>query len=162
MKAVRILLLTLLGVNLAIAQTKVSGTTQCGKPDKQQLTEVGDRPHHAFIISQGKCTWTKPLEIEGAKTQGGPFTVFSEQSGNIMRDHGYVMDTLDSGDKYTVRIDSTETWSGGKPVSERGTWSFTSGTGKIKGIKGKGTFSGKADGDNMVITVEGEYQIPKP
>jgi hypothetical protein len=101
------------------------------------------------------------MEIEGAKTQGGTFTVFSEHSGNTMRDHGYVTETMDSGDKYTVRIDSTEMWGGGKPVSERGTWSFTNGTGKIKGIKGKGTFAGKSDGDNMVLTIEGEYQLPK-
>ena len=161
MKAVRILLLTFLGVNLAIAQTKISGTAQCGKPEKQQSMDVGDRAHHSFIIGQGKCTWTKPLEIEGARSQGGTFTVFSEQSGNTVRDHGYVMDTMDSGDKYTVRIDSTETWSGGKPVSERGTWSFINGIGKLKGIKGNGTYTGKADGDNMVITVEGEYQISK-
>src|SRR5690349_429721 len=126
MKIVGIVALTLLGVNLGLGQTKVSGTAQCGKPEKQQSMEVGDRPHHSFIIGQGKCTWTKPLEIEGASTQGGTFTVFSEQSGNTVRNHGYVMDNMDSGDKYTVRIDSTEMWSGGKPLSERGTWSFTS------------------------------------
>ena len=56
MKAVRILLLTFLGVNLAIAQTKISGTAQCGKPEKQQSMDVGDRAHHSFIIGQGKCT----------------------------------------------------------------------------------------------------------
>ncbi len=153
--------LILLGVSLAVAQTKVSGTVQCGKPDQQQSMDVGDRAQHSFNIVQGKCTWIKPLEIEGAKTQSGAFTMFSEHSGNTMRDHGYVTDTLDSGDKYTVRTHSTERWSGGKQVSERGTWSFTSGTGKLKGIKGKGTFSGKAEGDNMLVNVEGEYQLPK-
>src|ERR1043166_7270099 len=106
MKAVRILLLTFLGVNLAIAQTKISGTAQCGKPEKQQSMDVGDRAHHSFIIGQGKCTWTKPLEIEGARSQGGTFTVFSEQSGNTVRDHGYVMDTMDSGDT-SIRCAST-------------------------------------------------------
>ena len=161
MKAGGVVLLILLAVDLAVAQTKVSGTVQCGKADQQQSMNVGDRANHSFIIGQGKCTWIKPLEIEGAKTQNGAFTVFSEQSGNTVRDHGYVTDTLDSGDKYTVRINSTETWSGGKPVSERGTWNFASGTGKMKGIKGKGTFNGKAEGDNMLINVEGEYQLPK-
>ena len=42
-----------------------------------------------------------------------------------------------------------------------GTWSFTGGTGKLKGIKGKGTCKGtfKPDGTSS-WDMEGEYQMP--
>jgi hypothetical protein len=49
----------------------------------------------------------------------------------------------------------------GKPVSGEGTWSFTSGTGKLKGIKGKGTYKGTANADgSMTYQVDGEYSLP--
>ena len=41
---------------VASAQTKISGTLRCGKPDQQQAIEVGDRPSHSFVINQMKCT----------------------------------------------------------------------------------------------------------
>jgi len=49
----------------------------------------------------------------------------------------------------------------GKPDTTEGTWSYTGGTGKLKGIKGKGTYKGKADSSgNMVVEVEGDYELP--
>jgi len=49
----------------------------------------------------------------------------------------------------------------GKPDTSVGTWSYTGGTGKFKGITGKGTYKGKADASgNMVTEVEGEYTLP--
>ena len=50
----------------------------------------------------------------------------------------------------------------GKPVANEGAWSYIGGTGKFKGIKGKGTYNGKADADgNMVSDIEGAYMLPK-
>ncbi len=38
----------------------------------------------------------------------------------------------------------------------------TGATGKLKGIKGKGTYKGKADDKGiMVYEIEGEYELPK-
>ena len=43
-----------------------------------------------------------------------------------------------------------------------GTWSFTGGTGKLKGLKGKGTFkSSGATADATEDQVEGEYTLPE-
>jgi len=161
MKAIRFAFVTLFLATVAVAQTKVSGTVQCGKADQQSALDVADRPHHSLMIAQGKCTWTQPMEINGAKSKEDSFTVSSDVSGNSVRETGYVTDTTDSGDKYTVRVQGTMAMADGKQVSEKGTWTFVSGTGKLKGIKGKGTFEGKADGDNMNISVEGEYELPK-
>jgi hypothetical protein len=46
--------------------------------------------------------------------------------------------------------------------SAEGTWSFAGGTGKLKGIKGKGTYKGKGAPDgSATYEVEGEYEMPK-
>lgn len=161
MKATVVIFVTLFTATVTMAQTKISGTVQCGKADQQQSIGVGDKPNHSLGLAQGKCTWTKPMEIEGDKSKEDVYAVSSDVSGNTYREQGYVTATMDSGDKYVVRIQGTANSKDGKPESEHGTWSFTSGTGKLKGIKGKGTYKGKADGDNMIITVEGEYEIAK-
>jgi hypothetical protein len=41
-----------------------------------------------------------------------------------------------------------------------GTWTFVSGTGKCKGIKGKGTYKGTPNADGTVTyQVDGEYSM---
>ncbi len=50
----------------------------------------------------------------------------------------------------------------GAPQSAQGAWSFTGGTGKLKGIKGKGTYKGTFSADQSInYEVEGEYGLPK-
>jgi len=76
-------LLIVLGLAaLASAQTKVSGTAQCGKADQEHSIQIGDRPNHSFTISQGKCTWTTPVEIAGIQSKEGVYTLLTETSGN--------------------------------------------------------------------------------
>jgi len=48
-----------------------------------------------------------------------------------------------------------------KDKAERGTWGFTGGSGKLKGIKGKGTYTCAPSGDGSSCNVEGEYQLAK-
>src|SRR5262249_19526260 len=57
-----------------------------------------------------------------------------------------------NGDKFTVRTEGTDTVKDGRPQSSTGTWSFASGTGKIKGIQGKGTYKGKPDADGTMVS----------
>jgi hypothetical protein len=147
---------------LSLAQTKVSGTVKCLKPDQQQKIDIGDKPGHAFEISQGKCTWTKPMTIAGIQTKEDIGTNFSEITSASVRSRSYVVGTMANGDKFTVRTDGTDAVKDGKPQSTAGIWTFASGTGKIRGIQGKGTFKGKPDADgSMIIDVEGEYTLPK-
>jgi hypothetical protein len=161
MRAARVTAVILFSASMAVAQTKVSGTAQCRSAGPAESMDVADRPNHSFGIAQGKCTWTKPLEIEGAKSKDDVYTAFAELTGDQLRIEGYVTTTMDSGDKYSTRIRGVQTLKDGKTVSERGQWTFTSGTGKLKGIKGKGTYEAKPEADHMVATVEGEYQLPK-
>ena len=143
------------------AQTKISGTIECAKPDQQTAIPVNDRPGHAFVVVKVKCTWTKPLELAGVQTKTGEDTAFSEVDGAKSRDSGYDVTTMANGDKFFVRFSGTSmTDKNGVPQTQSGTWSFVSGTGKLKGITGKGTFKGKGAADESVTTeVEGEYQI---
>jgi hypothetical protein len=68
---------------------------------------------------------------------------------------------MSNGDKIYVRFQGNDTTVEGKPATTEGTWSYTSGTGKFKGIKGKGTYKGKADASGtMASDVEGEYELP--
>ena len=162
MKTLQALLIVLLLSLFAAAQTKVSGTVKCGKPDQIQKIDVGDKPGHALVISQGKCTWTKPIDVAGAQTKDDLGTDAADINGNTANVHGYVVGTLTSGDKLYVHTQGKDTYKDGKPQDSQGTWSFTGGSGKADGIKGGGTYTGKPDADgNVVIEVKGQYTLPK-
>jgi len=141
---------------LAPAQTKISGTVQCGKPDEVHALAVGDELNHSLTISKGKCTWTKPMKIAGTQTKEDDGTDFDDVKGGRSAGLGYVVGTMDNGDKMYVRIQSTATMKNGNMLSADG------GTGKLKGIKGRGTFKGAAAADGTAsYDVVGVYQLPK-
>lgn len=143
------------------AQTKVTGTAQCGKPDPQHLIPVGDRPDHSLGVEQIKCTWTKPMEIEGAKSKDGVSTATDDISGSTVRTRGFHVSTMDSGDKFFVWYQGTGAVKEGVLQSQKGNWGFTGGSGKLKGIKGKGTYTCTSSGDGVSCDIEGEYQVAK-
>src|SRR5207245_9348541 len=96
----------------ASAQTKVTGTAQCGKPDPQHLVPVGDRPDHSLGVAQFKCTYTKPMEIGGDKSKDGVSTETTDVSGNSSRARGFHVATMESGDKF--RSEERRVGKGGK------------------------------------------------
>lgn len=146
----------------AKAQTKINGTTQCAKPDPMHVVSVGDRPDHSFGVSQSKCTgWTKPLEIGSDKSKEGVSTETADISGKTSKIRGVHVETMESGDKFYVWYSGTATSKEGAPPTAKGTWGFTGGTGKLKGIKGKGTYDCAPSGDTMECKVEGEYELAK-
>ena len=151
----------ILAAACAGAQTKLSETIQCAKADPQNAIPVGDREGHAFVIVKVKCTWTKPIDLAGVSSKTGEDTAFSEADGAKSRDSGYDVTTMANGDQFVVRFSGASTLDkNGMPQTQKGTWSFVRGTGKLKGITGKGTFDGKGAADGTVTTaVEGESQI---
>jgi hypothetical protein len=160
-KIIAAMVVVLSATTAVLAQTKISGTLQCGKPDEQHMLEVGDRPNHSLMIDKGKCTWAKPMEIAGTQTKEYIGTEFVEFSGTKWRGHGYAIFTLANGDKSNGYFQDSGILKDGVPEGE-GTWNFTGGTGKLKGIKGKGTFKAKGAADGSgTIEVEGEYELPK-
>ena len=148
-------------VATAGAQTKISGTAVFGKPDTQQMVPAGDSADHSMGIVQRKCTWTKPQEIGGDKTKEGVSTETNDVRGNNIRSRGMHVTTMESGDKYFVSFQGTGTVKDGVLQTAKGAWMYTGGTGKLKGIKGKGTYTCAASGDGASCDVEGEYQLAK-
>jgi len=146
----------------AAGQTKTTGTIECNKPDPSYKIDIGDQEGHAFVISKVACTWTKGMEMEGTQTKDGESVGMADAKGMKVQEHGYHVSNMANGDKIYVRYQGTGTMGkDGKPVSSKGTWSYSGGTGKLKGIKGKGTYEGKPSGDDkMTFQVEGEYTLP--
>jgi hypothetical protein len=147
----------------ALAQTAVSGAIKCPKSDPSYTVEVGDHPGHMMILEKGSCTWSTPLEIAGLKSTAYAGADSVDVVGPKGLAHGYSLITMDNGDKVYVRYQGTGMMSKEGNLTGEGTWSFTGGTGKLKGLKGKGTYkdSGTPDG-NLEAQLEGEYSLPGP
>ena len=160
-KIVLACLMVLALATVSAAQTKISGTIQCNKPDPQYSIEIPDHSGHAFGIDKSACTWTKPMEIAGSQSKDGWSVGSGEAHGDKSRGTGYHMSNMANGDKFYVRFHGSNEYKDGKPTSAGGTWSFASGTGKLKRIKGGGTYKGTGNADGSITyEVEGEYTLP--
>jgi len=155
----------LLLASACAAQTRITGTLQCDKPSPQYTISVNADAGGAartLLLQQSKCTWSKPLEIGGAKSTDAVDSGIVEADASRSRDTGYDVSSMDSGDQFTVRYTGMSALDGGVAQKITGTWSFTAGTGKLKGIAGRGTYNGAGNADGGVtVQIVGEYQIPK-
>ena len=141
---------------------KISGTVQCAKPEVQQAIPTESDPGHLFSIYKVTCNWTKPLEIAGSQSKNASSIGYDEIKGTSAKGQGEHVTSLANGDKTFIRYQGSTTLKDGAPQTAAGTWNYTGGTGSVKGIKGKGTYKGKAGPDgSMIYEVEGDYEIPK-
>lgn len=144
------------------AQTKQSGTIQCGKGNPEQMIEVGDKPNHFMGVSKSTCSWTTPMETGGVKTKDGYSVAAIDATGDKSTSHGVHVSTMDNGDKIYVKFQGNGTSKAGVTQTDSGTWSYTGGTGKLKGIKGGGTYKGKGNADGSVTyEIAGTYTLGK-
>jgi hypothetical protein len=145
-------------VATAPAQTKMSMSGKCGKPDVLQNIPAGDSASHVFTLGQGKCA-TKG-EVGGAASKEGAFSEHGDVSGNRGKVWGVYVEVFDSGDKIFYTYQATNILKDGAFVSGGNKYQITGGTGKMKGIKGSGTCktNGTADG-GLEYTCTGEYTL---
>jgi len=148
----------------ALAQNQISGTLKCGKPDSSDSSksvEVGDYAGHMLIIEKGSCPWSVPMEIAGLKSTAWTGASTADVMGAKFQDRGYGVMMMENGDKAYVRFQHTGTAKEGV-ATYKGTWSFTGGTGKLKGLKGQGTYkgSGAPEGPNET-QINGKYSLPE-
>jgi hypothetical protein len=144
------------------AQKRITGVSKCGEPAEQHSIAVGDAQGHALGVSKVNCTWTKPFDIEGLKSTEDEITSTSEATGNSLQERLYVTTNMSNGDKTYVRASGTTFLKDGEPQSANGTWSYTGGTGKLTGIKGKGTYKCTWGSDKMATCdVQGHYTVAK-
>ena len=155
--------LLFLGVLVAVslsAATMTSGTATCTMdPASPAPVALTDMPNHAFAVGKAHCTWTG-FSVAGQAYKDGVSTSLNEISGDTSSATGYHVATTTTGDSATAKFQGSGKLKDGKNVSDGGTWTFTSGTGKLKGIKGKGTYRGTANPDGtMTYKVTGEYSL---
>jgi hypothetical protein len=145
----------------AVAQTKFSGTLECGKADPTYTIQIPDREGYSFEIGQNKCTWTKPFAIAGLESKNNVQAESDEVTGNTIKAIAYGFTQFSNGDKAFHRGVSTADQ---KAQTSSGKWTFTAGTGKLRGIKGSGTSTCKIrsaeSGGGYACEIEGEYTLP--
>jgi hypothetical protein len=155
-----VVILALLFALSAAAQNKVNGTQHCPKPRALATAEAGDEAGHTMTLEKTTCTWVAPFEMVGEKSKEGTFVAFSEQSSAYAATNGTYVGTMDSGDKFYVRFRWT-TLKDRDSANVKGDWTFTGGTGKLKGITGKGTYTATENEKGGELNMEGEYSVPK-
>ena len=160
----RFLSLAVVGLLVSVAlaaQTKITGVLTCGKADPVHSIEVGDAAGHAMNLVKVSCTWSKAFDMAGVAAKDGYSVASSETNAGKTTESGIHVGTMANGDKYFVRFQATGTVAPDHSGSASGTWSFTGGTGKLKGLTGKGTYKTKAAADGTGTSdVEGEYKTP--
>ena len=144
------------------AHTKQSGTVQCGKGNPEQMIEVGDKPGHFMGVSKATCTWTTPMDTAGLKSKDGYSVASIDANGDKSASHGVHVSTMDNGDKIYVKFQGNGTSKDGVTQTDAGKWTYTGGTGKLKGIKGGGTYKGKGNPDgSTTYAIAGSYSLGK-
>ena len=148
-------------VTTGAAQTpmKLAGKMECAAPDPSHMLPVADTAQHAMSLSAAKCTWSEGT-LGGERLKNEDDAIASDATGNTSHDRGYGVGSVANGDKYFVHFKGTTALKNGAPVSGDCTWKFTGGTGKLKGITGKGTCKGTFQPDGKAVwDVKGEYQL---
>jgi hypothetical protein len=159
-KQVVLVLMALSVAASAGAQTKLTGKVHCAKADPAYSIEVGDKPGHLLTARKSACTWTEATEIAGLKVKSAQDVATGEADGAAMHDAGYHVATMDNGDTYAVRFTGNATGAKDKTAAITGKWTFVSGSGKLKGIKGGGTYKGTGAADGSAdVEVEGDYTL---
>jgi hypothetical protein len=160
-KLVTLLLFAFVSVLPAAAQTKIEGQITCAKAEINYSADVGDTAGHALLLQKASCQWSKPLRIAGLSTGASTDTSTLDARGSSMQQRGYNVSTMSNGDKFAVRYQGVVRAKQDGSAAYSGTWTFASGTGKLRGIRGGGTYRGigAADGSG-VIDVVGQYTLP--
>jgi len=160
LRALSVLVLVLAFPSAAAAQARVAGSQHCPMPQALARAEAGDEAGHTMTLEKTTCTWLIPLEMAGEKSKEGTFIAFSEVSSTRASTSGTYVGTMDTGDKFYVRFH----WAAlkdGNPDTVKGDWAFTGGTGKLKGITGKGSYTATENANGGEVNMEGEYSVPE-
>lgn len=161
---------TILATPRAFGQIRLTGTLLCEESEGVESTDLRIGSHHRVTleIEERKCFWLKPLQILGSEAKEETRWVYREIDyvyGKISHmkywERGSSEGAMSNGDTYSMRwwFDASkepEDYSARRQV--QGRWIFKGGTGRLKGIKGQGTYKGEVSANRTVsLTVEGIY-----
>ena len=142
------------------AQTKFTGTVTCAKADPSYGVEVGDMPGHLYIVEKAACTWGADTLINGMKITADSGAATGEIWATKVTRNGSRVATMENGDKFFASVHDSSPIKDNVPTDIQGTLTINSGTGKLKGIKGHGTYKVTINADgSATVAVEGEYTI---
>ena len=159
-KQVVLVLMALSVAASAGAQTKLTGKVHCAKADPDYSIEVGDKPGHVLTARKSACTWTEATEIAGLKVKSAQDVATGEADGAIVHDAGYHVATMDNGDTYTVHFMGNATGRRTRRPRSPASGRSSAAPGKLKGIKGGGTYKGTGAADGSAdVEVEGDYAL---
>jgi hypothetical protein len=143
---------------VAGAQTKIMGKNHCGPAEGQQVLEVGDKEGHIFSMAKYQCSWAEGFEINGIKAVKGVSTGFDDISGGKSKTRGYYVDSMANGDQAHYAWSGKAKLKGEAVETVEIKWELKGGTGKMEGVKGSGTCTGKGAADGGVDwECTGEY-----
>jgi hypothetical protein len=143
----------------AVAQTKITGSLDCEKADPMHVIQIPEREGFSYVIAQYKCAWD--ASVDELKTKDYLNIVFSEVMGASVRTTSTGVARYSNGDRLYSHNTGTRD---PKTLTSTGKWTYTLGTGKLRGIKGEGTYTCKrksAEPDaGITCTSAGEYTLP--
>jgi hypothetical protein len=146
-----------------VAQTPMSASALCAPANPAYLIRVGDNPGHAYGLAQGTCTWTKAWEIAGLKNTQGVGTQLQEITGDTTKVRGTFVDNMANGDKAFYSFEFTLLTKADGPQVMDHKWELLGGTGKLHGVKGRGTCTAAPVGSSGSFSYDcrGEHTLPK-
>jgi hypothetical protein len=145
-------------MSMAADGTKFSSAAQCAKSDPEYAVPVNDSTGHVVVVSKTKCSLTGG-ELNGLALKEQEVTVQADVRGGKSQERGYAVVRVEGGDKAFVSWQGTGSMRD-KAHDGEGTWRFTGGTAKLKGLRGHGTYksTGNADG-TASDQIDGEWMI---
>ena len=149
------LALLLPAVTAQAGEMVVKGKNVQSKAEAKWM-QIGENKKHGIGTYHGVgLTFLDNGEIATYTDQGT-----YEWRNGIGTHRGYVIKTYPDGSTTVDRYQGTDKSIGDLSVSE-GTFTFESGTGKFKGIEGKGTYKGTRYGNGMsIIDYEAKVTVP--
>jgi len=155
------LLMTIIQGQEAYAERKkVYGTGKAVSTVSETKIVPGDLPKHTLTFSSRIDMQESPNPDFVGQVIAHHVSDYTAGTG---RHWGYRVITHSSGDKAIMAIEGmTKTVAKPKAfpdISFEGKWRYTGGTGRFKGITGRGTYTGKVTKAGLTYDWEGEYEI---
>jgi hypothetical protein len=145
------------------AQTKGSfhETSSCGTSSVHQTVTINDDRQHSISLDQRPCHSKQPIRLGDLTSSDYIAYGVDDVQKNASIDRGYVVGTMNNGDRYFLSYEGTATMNGNIPEHLAGKWKFTGGTGKLKELQGGGKYTAHPTANGgMEFEINGDYQVP--
>jgi hypothetical protein len=159
--------LLLSGVTHAAEKGRFSGRGESVRVISEYKVYPDDVEHHSMALTMRKDKWTSDVKIARLSANDAAiiFRTFEDYLASGGSNRGQITATYKNGHKFFLNFEGSTkaTVAEGQPpkIGFEGKWSFTGGTGKLKGIKGAGTYTGGINPEGVTQYVwTGDYELP--